>query len=367
MGTLSYASPEQLDDQMVDARSDVYSLGCVLFECLTGRPPFVGGLDAVIAAHIRQDPPKVTAFRPEVGPAIDDVIATALAKRPADRYQHAGELGAAAARALSLDRPWGPPPLPPTVVTPQPPAMPAPTPPSSAPPSSSPAPPPFPSSTAAAPPPPPSFPPSVTQGPTGSGPRPSNKKPFIIGGVVALVVLLAFVGVVIATSGGSDDVVVTTTTSDSVGTTTTTGKNSVADQQALLAHVPDAIQDSCHGESASAPAKVELGCTSADGKTFLLYDQYESRADLRAAYESQRSGIAIDSGDPSTGNCPGEGPLEGDNRITCEDRHPARWLHWTDDDLLIMSASSPFDDATPWPTLVDQVPELSPVGTRATP
>jgi hypothetical protein len=181
------------------------------------------------------------------------------------------------------------------------------------------------------------------------------------------VVLLLIVGVVVAlASSGSDDPTPTTTTSDST-TTTTGGTDSVGDQQALLAHVPADIRGSCHGENAAAPATVEVGCNSADGKTFLLYDQYDSAADLRAAYESQRSGIAIDSGDPSTGDCPGEGPLDGDNRITCEDRNPAKWLHWTDYDLLIMTAASPYEDATPWKTVTDQVPELSPVGTRPSP
>jgi hypothetical protein len=100
LGTLYYASPEQIEGQAVDGRTDQYSLGCVLYECLTGQPPFTGELNAIITAHLTKPVPSVTATNPSVPPAVDEVIARATAKKPSDRYPTCGELAAAATRAL---------------------------------------------------------------------------------------------------------------------------------------------------------------------------------------------------------------------------------------------------------------------------
>lgn len=87
LGTAQYLSPEQLRGEVADARSDVYSAGCLLHELLTGRPPFVGD-DAVAVAyqHVHQDPPPASTYRAEITPALDAVIATALAKDRRDRF-----------------------------------------------------------------------------------------------------------------------------------------------------------------------------------------------------------------------------------------------------------------------------------------
>jgi len=77
VGTLDYAAPEQFKGGAPDARTDVYSLGCVLFECLTGSPPFTSENDAgLMYAHLQEAPPAVTAARPELSPEIDGVILT---------------------------------------------------------------------------------------------------------------------------------------------------------------------------------------------------------------------------------------------------------------------------------------------------
>ena len=96
LGTLYYASPEQIEGQAVDGRTDEYSLGCVLYESLTGQPPFTGELNAIITAHLTKPVPSVTALNPNVPPAVDEVIAPATAKKAEDRYQTCGELAAAA-------------------------------------------------------------------------------------------------------------------------------------------------------------------------------------------------------------------------------------------------------------------------------
>jgi class 3 adenylate cyclase/DNA-binding beta-propeller fold protein YncE len=101
IGTPAYVAPEQIEAKSVDARADVYSLGCVLFECLTGRAPYLGESQLALAwAHLEEEPPSGSEFNPELPEAIDPVIRTALAKEPEDRYSTCGALVTAAARAL---------------------------------------------------------------------------------------------------------------------------------------------------------------------------------------------------------------------------------------------------------------------------
>jgi ABC-type oligopeptide transport system substrate-binding subunit/class 3 adenylate cyclase/predicted Ser/Thr protein kinase len=105
-GTIAYIAPEQIEGGPVDARADVYSLGCVLFECLTGMPPFAREGDLqVVFAHVNDPPPAATAMRPELPAAVDDVVRTALAKAPDDRFSTAGELIAALGEALAVAPP----------------------------------------------------------------------------------------------------------------------------------------------------------------------------------------------------------------------------------------------------------------------
>jgi predicted Ser/Thr protein kinase len=106
MGSVDYAAPEQIRGEAVDARTDVYSLGCVTYECLTGEPPFAHDPDvAVLYAHLNDQPPKVTAARPELPPGIDAVVSRAMAKRPDDRYASTGALGEAARGVLAEPAP----------------------------------------------------------------------------------------------------------------------------------------------------------------------------------------------------------------------------------------------------------------------
>jgi serine/threonine-protein kinase len=98
MGTVDFAAPEQLSGERVDARSDVYSLGCVLFAALTGAPPFARGtVTATMLAHLHDPRPKPSASG--APRSFDRVIARALAKAPEDRYPSAGDLGRAALAA----------------------------------------------------------------------------------------------------------------------------------------------------------------------------------------------------------------------------------------------------------------------------
>jgi eukaryotic-like serine/threonine-protein kinase len=102
IGTAQYLSPEQARGETVDARSDLYSTGCLLYELLAGRPPFVGDSPVSVAyQHVREAPVPPSQLDPEITPEIDAVVLKALAKDPDDRYQSAAEMRADITRLLS--------------------------------------------------------------------------------------------------------------------------------------------------------------------------------------------------------------------------------------------------------------------------
>jgi serine/threonine-protein kinase len=93
VGTIDYVPPEQIQGNQVDRRSDLYSLGCVLFECLVGAKPFERESElSVVFAHLNDAPPRATEFRSELPAAWDEFFAKALAKEPSDRFGSGQEL-----------------------------------------------------------------------------------------------------------------------------------------------------------------------------------------------------------------------------------------------------------------------------------
>ncbi|MGH3765872.1 MAG: Stk1 family PASTA domain-containing Ser/Thr kinase [Pseudonocardiaceae bacterium] len=109
VGTAQYLSPEQARGEMVDARSDVYASGCVLYELITGEPPFTGDSPVAVAyQHVREDPTPPSHLMPDLSPALDAVVLKAMSKNPANRYQSAAEMRTDLVRVLNGQRQLAP-------------------------------------------------------------------------------------------------------------------------------------------------------------------------------------------------------------------------------------------------------------------
>ncbi len=197
VGTMDYIAPERLEDRPGDGRSDIYALGCVLFEALTGQVPFPRDSDvAKMYAHMNEPVPSARQFRPEVPPPLAETATKAMAKSPDERFATADDLAdTLRAEATTLSGPRSVPDADPTELSPTqhaPPPPPAKPPPAKPPPGLRPATP--------RPAPPPRAP--VTP-PTQQVPeRPRRALPLVIGGLV----LLALIGVAaVLLAGGSSD------------------------------------------------------------------------------------------------------------------------------------------------------------------
>jgi serine/threonine-protein kinase len=106
VGTIHYVAPEQIEGGRVDARTDIYSLGCLVYHCLSGELPFARDTDvAVIYAHLSEEPPRLTSVRPELPGGLDAVIAKALEKSPERRFQTCADLMSAARAVIDAAGP----------------------------------------------------------------------------------------------------------------------------------------------------------------------------------------------------------------------------------------------------------------------
>jgi serine/threonine-protein kinase len=105
IGTAQYLSPEQARGESVDARSDVYSMGCLVYELVTGAPPFSGDSPVAVAyQHVREDPRLPSSINPEIPGELDAILLKAMSKNPANRYQSAAEMRNDLLRALAGQR-----------------------------------------------------------------------------------------------------------------------------------------------------------------------------------------------------------------------------------------------------------------------
>src|SRR6266581_3278276 len=256
VGTYTYMAPEQIRGDPLDGRTDIYSLGCIVYECLTAKPPFGGDSPMeLMFSHMNQQPPTVRIRRPELPEAVDRVVARGMAKNRDDRYPTSAELAADLREALGLSTaatltsaPSAPaptiaPPTSPTVASPPSaaPTVTTPIPPTPAAPLAWP---PSPAPTRAEPGPPPGgglagtiAEPQVRQPPPGRrGPRLG-----LVLGVVALLVAVIAGAVVFLGKGKS-------------GTTTTSGSPTTAPSSHPSTHTSGpSTSPSSHGSPSTAP------------------------------------------------------------------------------------------------------------------
>jgi hypothetical protein len=232
VGTLDYIAPEQLQGQAVDARTDVYSLACVLYQAVTGQVPYPRDSEpSKMWAHMGEDPPKVRQVRADVPDAFEEVVERGMAKKPEDRYPSTGDLGRAALaaaedrQATQVERSVATGDAAPAHAMP-PPVVSMPAPPTGV--ASAPAPTAGPAAPAGPPPPP------------GAG-GPKNRTPLIVGAAVAGVIVLGVILALALGGGGEDkgsDEPETTQASDTTGTDTgadTSSSGSAAEADIKLA------------------------------------------------------------------------------------------------------------------------------------
>ena len=330
VGTVEYVAPEQIEGRQVDHRADIYSLGCVLFECLTGSAPFAREQDAAtLWAHLSEPPPPPTSRRPELPPAIDAVIERALAKSPDDRYGTCRELVEAARGALREGRRRAAPPPAPTspagpVPDPSPARMPVPSPP---PPVTAPR---YASSPGITPP----------AGYPQTAPRTGLSTPWIVtlaGGAVALVILIA---IVLSLGGGNGG--------DTPGGDTPGGGFPNPAEQQLLGRIPASLQTpACTRATEAVPGATGAVDCFTDTPQLLTYAQFSDAGSMNAAYQERvaQAGVASETGDCSQGQPSEDSWVDAagaqNGRLLCftnEVGAPA--VVWTHDEHLILGEAS---------------------------
>ena len=276
VGTADYASPEQIEGKPLDARADIYSLGCVTYEALTATPTYEKDSEvAMMYAHLLEPPPKLTEKRPDLPPEVDEVIAKAVAKSKEDRYERPTEFALALKQAVGAGAASG---VSAVVAQPgagetvlagasvvgraqaekqaEPPAQ-------SPPPQSPPAQPPPPQSPPAQPP------------PAGTGAGDGNRRKLLIAGGILAVVLAAVLIPLLAFSGGksssAEGTTPTTTAAQSGGTT---GGATPATLLSVLA--PSQVAKECTPQNTRAKDALETNlCVSAPTDPTSQPDQFQ--------------------------------------------------------------------------------------------
>jgi hypothetical protein len=354
LGTIDYAAPEQIEGRPVDARTDVYAVGCLIYECLTGAPPFQrAGEMAVIHAHLTEEPPSPSLKRPDLPAAIDGVVATAMAKQQGQRYGSAGAL-AHALRAVALgdvapaDRPHVGRATPKeTVLSPE--IAPAPARPLS-----------------------PEAPPG--EGPPGDareavhdGGRPTKRrfrrpgKKWIIAAVgLALAAAAATAFAVTSHGGGSHS-------QASMSAMTSGGYPDAIEQELLLAHIPMGVRSSCRRTTPIATAVFlrSLRCRQERGHGFVTYSRAHSGDALRAYFLRQVQDVGLQY--PTASACRDRQPsadeweregltthVEGpsrraEGRVLCYRQGATASVAWTDTPTKIFAEAS--RPASQWDSL----------------
>jgi serine/threonine-protein kinase len=295
VGTAEYAAPEQIEGRPLDGRTDVYALGCVLYECLTAKPPFDREAEvAVMHAHLTEPPPTLTDARPDLPPALNRIVATAMAKPKEERFATGPQL-VDAARAAVLERhpspaeprastglvPESPPPTPEVVMPPPTPEVvgpPVPAPVLAA------------SEPAAA---------VAVEEPAAPSARRGVRSQWVVYALIALAAAALSGGIVLFATSGDD--------SESPGAA---GPRTALSGQELGLEdlVPSQIWNACASQNTPRPGAVESAVcqpaqSASPGRTpdRLELSLYPDASSVNAAYQAERG----DSGVRSEGRCDG--------------------------------------------------------------
>ena len=286
MGTIDYAAPEVFEGKDLDPRTDEYSLGCVFFECLTGRPPFRREQEAaVMYAHLNEPPPKPSDVRSELSPGLDDVVVRALAKDPDQRFGSCGELAEEARTAIGAPVPDAP-------------------------------------------------------------PRRRSHVALIAVGALASAIVVGVLAIALA--GGADNPPPgpTATARESGGLTpspspTTLDRPLTAVEEALLARIPDEIRDDC--APAARPlqqAQATLACV--DEAVSVRYSQFDSRTTMDGLFEFSLQAAQVEEGDCATQIQATSSYTIADEpagRVACSRSGGRSFIHWTDELQLVYSVA----------------------------
>ena len=285
VGTADYAAPEQIEGKELDRRADIYSLGCVLYECLTGAPTYERDSEvALMYAHLLEPPPAVTPMRPDLDPEIDEVLKRAMAKDRDERYPTVRDFSSAVRKALTgTESGTAPSVVPPgiarpTVVAKAPAAAEMP----------------------AAPPPPavpePAGPPAVPPAPRGMR---SRRNRWIAAGVIALAVAAgAAAAAVVLTGGGGGG-----KTAAKGGSGQTTSKTA---ETLMSVVVPTEVQRACTMQKVPSREAIESEVCApranarAQFPDKLTINFYASGSDVLAAYKQEREKSGVK---PGSGRC----------------------------------------------------------------
>jgi tRNA A-37 threonylcarbamoyl transferase component Bud32 len=301
VGTADYAAPEQIEGRPLDGRTDVYALGCVLYECLTGKPPFDREAEvAVMHAHLTEPPPALTGARPDLPAALDRIVMTAMAKLKEERFATGPQLVEAARAAVLQRHPTERREPIPSVSEPQPPASEV----VEAPPRPVPA--------AAEPPPaagiapaaePPGGRPEVPSAPTGR-----RRRQWVVYALIALAAAALSAGVVLIATSGDDD-------SDSPSRAGAGTELPAAEDLRLQDLVPSQIWKACAVQNTPSPGAIESAVclpaqTDSPGRVpdRLELSLYPNASTVNAAYRAELDRSGVKSGGRCDGaNWGGEG------------------------------------------------------------
>lgn len=340
-GTFAYTSPEQIQGKPVDGRADVYALGCVLYECLTGVVPFPRDDHvALLRAHMHELPPPVTALCPDLPPAVDHIVSKTIEKQPEDRYSTCGELalalGAVATAAPSAlqERETEREAERETVVQPDTTAtdglMPRPS---------------SPETRAFAP---PGVPLQRRGALSATSPPPPRRWPLVLGGVWGLIVVGILVAISLYTGNSRLQ-------NEVRGALLSTDEKAFPNnvERALIGQVPTSFSGGCRrddvAKEGSAGAVASVRCKSSQAAHEVVLIQFASQSARQDAYNRQLSGagISLDTGGDCKDGHTAERGYEGGEgrvgRVLCHRANGSSFVVWTNDKkpLTLMMATAP--------------------------